>query len=256
MGANVAPVLLIVEDEESYQMVLTVGLEREGYIVKTARDGFEALAVFDAIRPDLVLLDLMLPRLSGVEVCRYIRARSSVPIILVTARVDGMDAVAGLEMGADDCVTKPFRIRELVARVRAVLRRSSQWVPEEPLPTNGLLTVGDVTLDPTSHEVRVKGAEVRLPRKEFELLEVLLSNAGRVLSRQLLMERVWGAGYGTGSKTLDVHIKRLRSRIEQDVAAPERILTIRGVGYRYEGGDAGAAQPASWARAGSPGRTS
>lgn len=229
-----APVVLVVEDEESYQMALTVGLEREGFVVKTAKDGIEAISAFDGIRPDVVLLDLMLPRLSGAEVCRYIRQRSSVPIVLVTARVDGLDTVAGLEMGADDCVTKPFRIRELVARVRAVLRRSAGWVSEEPVRFTALLQVGDVSLDPSRHEVRIRGAEVRLPRKEFELLEVLLANAGRVLSRKVLMERVWGADYGTASKTLDVHIKRLRSRIEDDAGTPERILTIRGVGYRYE----------------------
>jgi two-component system response regulator RegX3 len=225
--------VLIVEDEESFVEALTVGLKREGFVVFVARDGTEALAMFDAVTPDLVLLDLMLPGLSGLEVCRQLRTRSSVPIVMVTAKDAEIDTVVGLEVGADDYVTKPYRMRELVARMRAVLRRAPKAVEDEA-GSGDALEVGDVRLDPERHEVIVRGAEVKLPLKEFELLELLLTNAGRVLTRDTLIDRVWGATYVGDTKTLDVHIKRLRGRIEDDPANPTRITTIRGLGYRFE----------------------
>jgi two-component system response regulator RegX3 len=225
------PTILIVEDEESFVEALVVGLKREGFLVKVARDGVEALEVFDAARPDLVLLDVMLPKLSGVDVCREIRSRSRVPIIMVTAKGSEIDTVVGLEVGADDYVTKPYRLRELVARMRAVLRRAPRAAEPESVD---VLEVGDVRLDPERHEVWVRGSEVSLPLKEFELLELLLDNAGRVLSRETLIDRVWGPHYVGDTKTLDVHIKRLRSKIEDEPAHPRRITTIRGLGYRYE----------------------
>ncbi|HEX9530283.1 MAG TPA: response regulator transcription factor [Acidimicrobiales bacterium] len=230
--------VLVVEDEESFVDALTVGLSREGFSVRVARDGSEALAMFDAVQPDLVLLDIMLPKVSGVDVCRDLRARSNVPIIMVTAKGEEIDAVVGLEVGADDYVTKPYRMRELIARVRAVLRRSPTARPvpvgdeEDLLP----IEVGDVSLDPDRHEVRVRGEEIKLPLKEFELLELLLANAGRVLTRETLIDRIWGPDYVGDTKTLDVHVKRLRSRVEHDPSNPTRITTIRGVGYRYEAG--------------------
>ncbi len=227
--------VLVVEDEDSFVEALTVGLRREGFEVSVARDGAEALEVFDAIRPDLVLLDLMLPRVSGVDVCRQIRSRSSVPIIMVTAKASEIDTVVGLEVGADDYVTKPYRLRELVARMRAVLRRRS--APDDSSRddvSEAVLSVGDVAVDQERHEVVVRGSHVRLPLKEFELLALLLANAGRVLTRDTLIDRVWGADYVGDTKTLDVHIKRLRGRVEEDPAHPTRIVTIRGVGYKYE----------------------
>jgi two-component system response regulator RegX3 len=224
--------VLVVEDEESFVEALVVGLKREGFRVKVARDGIEALEVFDVTRPDLVLLDVMLPKMSGVDVCREIRNKSRVPIIMVTAKGSEIDTVVGLEVGADDYVTKPYRLRELVARMRAVLRRAPS---EEMLQTSGeALQVGDVWLDPERHEVSVRGDEVTLPLKEFELLELLLDNAGRVLTRETLIDRVWGPHYVGDTKTLDVHIKRIRAKIEEDPSRPTRITTIRGLGYRYE----------------------
>ncbi|MBV8690709.1 MAG: response regulator transcription factor [Actinobacteria bacterium] len=224
--------VLVVEDEESFVEALVVGLKREGFRVKVARDGLEALEVFDGTRPDLVLLDVMLPKMSGVDVCREIRNKSRVPIIMVTAKGSEIDTVVGLEVGADDYVTKPYRLRELVARMRAVLRRAPS---EEGMQTSGeALTVGDVWLDPERHEVSVRGDEVTLPLKEFELLELLLDNAGRVLTRETLIDRVWGPHYVGDTKTLDVHIKRIRAKIEEDPSRPTRITTIRGLGYRYE----------------------
>ena len=229
--------VLVVEDEESFVDALTIGLTREGFAVRVARDGAEALSVFDAVHPDLVLLDIMLPKVSGVDVCRDLRTRSNVPIIMVTAKGEEIDAVVGLEVGADDYVTKPYRMRELIARVRAVLRRSPGPRPatadDEELPP---IEVGDVSLDPDRHEVRVRGEETKLPLKEFELLELLLANAGRVLTRETLIDRIWGPDYVGDTKTLDVHVKRLRSRVEPDPSNPTRITTIRGVGYRYETG--------------------
>lgn len=231
--AETLPTVLVVEDEDSFVEALVVGLKREGFLVKVAKDGITALALFDAVRPDLVLLDVMLPSLSGVDVCREIRKRSRTPIIMVTAKGSEIDTVVGLELGADDYVTKPYRLRELVARMRAVLRRA----PRDDEPTTSgaaLLEVGDVRLDPERHEVTVRGGLVAMPLKEFDLLEVLLFNAGRVLTRDTLIDRVWGSDYVGDTKTLDVHIKRLRSKLEVDPSNPERIVTIRGLGYRYE----------------------
>jgi two-component system response regulator RegX3 len=226
------PLILVVDDEQSYRDALAVALEREGFDVETAADGPEAIARFEASRPALVLLDVMLPRMSGIDVCRELRSRSLVPIIMVTARDAEIDAVVGLEVGADDYVTKPFRLRELIARVRATLRRAP--VDEgRPEPAE-VIEVGDVRLDVGRHEVSVRGEAVALPLKEFELLEELLANAGRVLTRDVLIDRVWGPNYYGDTKTLDVHVKRLRSKIEPDPANPTRIVTVRGVGYRYE----------------------
>jgi two-component system, OmpR family, response regulator RegX3 len=224
--------ILLVEDEDSYVEALTVGLEREGFRVQVARDGAQALDLFDAVAPDVVLLDLMLPKVSGIDVCRELRRRSGVPIIMVTAKGSEIDTVVGLEVGADDYVTKPFRMRELVARLRAVLRRG---------PVGGgadlhgeALEVGDVRLDPERHEVTIRGDRVQLPLKEFELLEILLANAGRVLPREVLIDRVWGTDYVGDTKTLDVHIKRLRAKVEPDPSNPTRIVTIRGLGYKLD----------------------
>ncbi len=226
------PLILVVDDEQSYRDALAVALQREGFLVETAADGPEAIARFDAARPALVLLDVMLPKISGIDVCRELRARSRVPIIMVTARNAEIDAVVGLEVGADDYVTKPFRLRELIARVRASLRR----VPagEEAVESPDVIEIADIRLDAARHEVFVRGAAVALPLKEFELLELLMANAGRVLTRDVLIDRIWGPNYFGDTKTLDVHIKRLRSKIEPDPANPARIVTVRGVGYRYE----------------------
>jgi two-component system, OmpR family, response regulator RegX3 len=227
------PLILVVDDEQSYRDALRVALEREGFGVEVAADGAEAIERFDAVRPQLVLLDVMLPRISGVDVCRELRTRSQVPIIMVTARNAEIDAVVGLEVGADDYVTKPFRLRELVARVRAALRRG-RGDDAALSHRDDVLEIGDVRLDAGRHEVRVRGEEVALPLKEFELLELLLANAGRVLTRDVLIDRVWGPNYYGDTKTLDVHVKRLRGKVEKDPARPERIVTVRGVGYRYE----------------------
>jgi len=223
--------VLVVEDEESFVDALLVGLRREGFRVKVARDGAEALDLFDVVRPDLVLLDVMLPQVSGLDVCRDIRARSQVPIIMVSAKTGEIDTVVGLEVGADDYVPKPYRLRELVARMRAALRRAP---PEDHGADRTSIDVGDVRLDPERHEVTVRGEPLNLPLKEFELLELLLANAGRVLTRDTLIDRVWGHDYVGDTKTLDVHVKRLRSKIEDDPAEPARIVTIRGLGYKYE----------------------
>jgi two-component system response regulator RegX3 len=228
-----APLILVVDDEESYRDALSVALEREGFRVALAADGQEALDQFEATRPALVLLDVMLPRISGVDVCRELRSRSRVPIIMVTARSAEIDAVVGLEVGADDYVSKPFRLRELIARVRAALRRSSEDDTVDTAPQE-VLEVGDVRLDAGRHEVFVRGEAVALPLKEFELLELLLANAGRVLTRDVLIDRIWGPNYFGDTKTLDVHVKRLRAKVEEDPSKPTRVVTIRGVGYRYE----------------------
>ena len=228
-----APLILVVDDEQSYRDALRIALEREGFRVEVAADGAEAIARFDAVRPALVLLDVMLPRISGVDVCREIRTRSQVPIIMVTARNAEIDAVVGLEVGADDYVTKPFRLRELVARVRAALRRGRGDEAGVAQPDE-VIEIGDVRLDAARHEVAVRGERVALPLKEFELLELLLANAGRVLTRDVLIDRVWGPNYYGDTKTLDVHVKRLRAKVEDDPGHPARIVTVRGVGYRYE----------------------
>ncbi len=234
--------VLVVEDEESFVDALTLSLQRDGFRVLVARDGLEALEVFKRESPDLVLLDVMLPKMSGIDVCRAIRVLGTTPVIMVTAKTSEIDAVVGLEVGADDYIAKPFRIRELVARIRAVLRRGPVAGSADPMSSNGsthhddhqeAVTVGDVRLDPESHEVTVRNATVAFPLKEFELLELLLENAGRVLTREVLIDRIWGHDYVGDTKTLDVHIKRLRSKVETDPSSPTRILTIRGLGYKY-----------------------
>jgi two-component system response regulator RegX3 len=232
MSTQAETTVLVVEDEDSFVEALSIGLRREGFRVQIARDGAQALDLFDAVHPDLVLLDVMLPRISGIDVCRQLRKRSQVPIIMVTAKGAEIDTVVGLEVGADDYVTKPYRLRELVARMRAVLRRSPR---DRQMDASGeALEVGDVALDPERHEVVIRGSTVQLPLKEFELLELLLDNAGRVLTRETLIDRVWGSDYVGDTKTLDVHIKRLRSKVEDDPSNPSRIVTIRGLGYKFE----------------------
>lgn len=236
--------VLVVEDEPAFVDALQVALGREGFTVEVAIDGAEALDRFEAVAPDLVLLDLMLPKVSGVDVCRWIRARSRVPIIMVTAKSGEIDTVVGLEVGADDYVTKPYRMRELIARMRALLRRSA-YAPEPEVgrersePTKGeeepaeALAVGDVSVDVARHQVVVRGEEIQLPLKEFELLAHLMANVGLVVTRDSLIDRVWGADYVGDTKTLDVHVKRLRSKIEDDPSSPTRIVTIRGLGYKF-----------------------
>ena len=222
--------LLVVEDEESFSDALSYMLRREGYEVAVAATGLEALATFDRSGADLVLLDLMLPELSGTEVCRELRQRSNVPIIIVTARDSEIDKVVGLELGADDYVTKPFSSRELLARVRAVLRRGGDG--EEV--SSAVVEAGPVRMDIDRHIVTVNNEAVSLPLKEFDLLELLMRNSGRVLTRGQLIDRVWGADYVGDTKTLDVHVKRLRAKIEQDPANPVHLLTVRGLGYKFE----------------------
>jgi two-component system response regulator RegX3 len=223
--------VLLVEDEESFVDALRVGLGREGFTIEVARDGVEALEAFGRVHPDIVLLDVMLPGLSGIDVCRTLRSRSQVPIVMVTAKSSEIDAVVGLEVGADDYVTKPYRLRELIARMRALLRRAP--ANGKSLPTPDVLEVGDVRLDPQKHEVLVRELPVRLPLKEFELLRLLLANAGRLITRERLIDVVWGMDYVGDSKTLDVHIKRLRAKVEEQPASPTKIITIRGLGYKY-----------------------
>jgi len=227
------PLILVVDDEQSYRDALAVALQREGFLVETAADGPEAIARFEAAHPALVLLDVMLPKISGIDVCRELRAKSRVPIIMVTAKTSEIDAVVGLEVGADDYVTKPFRLRELIARVRAALRRVPT-TDDTSTDSPDVIEVGDVRVDAGRHEVYVRGVPVALPLKEFELLELLMTNAGRVLTRDVLIDRVWGPNYFGDTKTLDVHVKRLRSKVEVDPANPSRLVTVRGVGYRYE----------------------
>jgi len=231
--------VLLAEDEESFIDALVIGLTHEGFRVTVARDGQEALSLFDETSPDLILLDLMLPKMSGIDVCRSIRGRSSVPIIMVTAKGTEIDTVVALEVGADDYVTKPYRLRELVARMRAVMRRSAAAEHQGPKVSlagddETAWQAGDVRVDLEQRRVFVRGDEVQLRRKEFELLKLLVENAGRVLTRDVLIDRVWGTDYIGDTKTLDVHIKRLRSRIEVDPSKPSLITTIRGVGYRFD----------------------
>ncbi len=222
--------VLVVEDEESFSDALSYMLRREGFEVSIAGTGPDALSEFDRSGADLVLLDLMLPGLSGTEVCRTLRQKSSVPVIMLTARDSEIDKVVGLELGADDYVTKPFSSRELVARIRAVLRRRTE--PEDPVPT--VLESGPVRMDVDRHVVRVGGDTVPMPLKEFDLLELLLRNAGRVLTRGQLIDRVWGADYVGDTKTLDVHVKRLRAKVEPDPSNPRYLVTVRGLGYKFE----------------------
>jgi two-component system response regulator RegX3 len=257
--------VLLAEDDESFIDALVIGLSREGFDITVARDGNQALKLFDEVDPDLILLDLMLPRLSGIDVCRSIRARSSVPIIMVTAKGTEIDTVVGLEVGADDYVSKPYRLRELVARMRAVLRRTpvggetgtagprvAKGAPDgvdrrnaSVRADNGggvaadeqhsnVLEAGGIQIDPDRHLVFVRGEDVHLRRKEFELLSLLMENVGRLLTRDVLIDRIWGSDYFGDTKTLDVHIKRLRSHVEEDPSSPKLITTIRGVGYRFD----------------------
>ena len=222
--------ILVVEDEESYSDPLSYLLRKEGYEVAVAETGPAALVEFDKLGADLVLLDLMLPGLSGVDVCRALRQRSAVPVIMLTAKDSEIDKVVGLEIGADDYVTKPYSSRELLARIKAVLRRLAE--PEDLLPVT--LEAGPVRMDVERHIVTVEGEPTALPLKEFELLEMLLRNAGRVLTRMQLIDRVWGSDYVGDTKTLDVHVKRLRAKIEPDPTAPRHIVTVRGLGYKFE----------------------
>ncbi len=222
--------VLVVEDEESISDPLAYMLRREGFEVAVATTGPDALEQFERAGADLVLLDLMLPGLPGTEVCRRLRTRSNVAVIMLTAKDGEVDKVVGLELGADDYVTKPFSPRELVARIRAVLRRRNE--PEELAPST--LEAGPVRMDVERHTVSVNGASVPLPLKEFELLEMLLRNTGRVLTRMQLIDRIWGADYVGDTKTLDVHVKRLRAKIEPDPSAPRHLITVRGLGYKLE----------------------
>ncbi|NBP92155.1 MAG: DNA-binding response regulator [Actinobacteria bacterium] len=222
--------ILVVEDEASFSEALAYLLTKEGFEVAVAENGADAITTFARNGADLVLLDLMLPGLSGIEVCKQIRSYSQVPIIMLTAKDDEVDKVVGLEIGADDYVTKPYKSRELVARIRAVLRRQGN---SEEVSEN-VLTAGGVSMDVERHLVSVRGNNVSLPLKEFELLEMLLRNAGRVLTRGQLIDRIWGSNYVGDTKTLDVHIKRIRAKIEEDPAEPTIITTVRGLGYKYE----------------------
>ena len=222
--------IMVVEDEESFSDALSFMLRKEGFAVSVATTGPDALAQFEREPADLVLLDLMLPGMSGTDVCRTIRAKSRVPIIMVTAKDSEIDKVLGLELGADDYVTKPFSSRELVARIRAVLRRNVDDVDEDPV-----VEAGPVRIDPDRHQVLVNGQVVAMPLKEFDLLEYLVRNSGRVLTRGQLIDRIWGSDYVGDTKTLDVHVKRLRAKVEADPAHPVHLLTVRGLGYKFEG---------------------
>lgn len=222
--------IMVVEDEESFSEALSFMLKREGYEVQVAADGNQALEAFDQHGADLILLDLMLPGVSGLEVCRIIRTKSQVPIIMLTAKDGEIDKVVGLEIGADDYVTKPFSSRELLARVRSVLRRHGE--PEELI--SATVEAGPVRMDVDRHVVTVRGTPVAMPLKEFDLLELLVRNAGRVLTRSQLIDRVWGADYVGDTKTLDVHVKRLRAKVEEDPGKPVHLVTVRGLGYKYE----------------------
>jgi two-component system response regulator RegX3 len=222
--------VLIVEDEESFSDALSFLLRREGFEVTVAESGPNALEEFDRDGSDLVLLDLMLPGLDGLEVCRQLRQRSSVPVIMLTAKDSEVDKVVGLELGADDYVTKPFSSRELVARIRAVLRRKG----DDASADAAVVEAGPVRMDVDRHVVQVRGETVSLPLKEFDLLELLLRNSGRVLTRGQLIDRVWGSDYVGDTKTLDVHVKRLRSKLEVDPSSPRHLLTVRGLGYKFE----------------------
>ncbi len=226
-----AVAILVVEDEASLADAVRYNLEREGFRVALAPDGPSALERFEAERPGLVILDLMLPGMSGLDVCREIRARSAVPIVILTAKDAEADKVAGLELGADDYVTKPFSMRELVSRVRAHLRRAGMPAPA----AEEVLRGGPVEMDVARHEVRVRGEPVALPPKEFELLEAFLRRRGRLLTREFLIEEVWGPDYFGDTRTLDVHVKRLRRKIERDPHRPEHLLTVRGLGYKFVG---------------------
>ena len=225
--------VLVIEDEESFITALKVGLTREGFTVEVQSDGAEALNTFKTFNPDIVLLDLMLPNRSGVDICRDIRKIAKTPIIMVTAKSEEIDTVLGLEVGADDYISKPYRLHELIARMRAQLRRAN-WGDEPVAPYQiKKTTIGDITIDPNRHEVFKGDTQITLPLKEFELLLLLMRNAGQVLTRGILIDHIWGVDYYGDMKTLDVHIRRIRSKIETDPSNPKRILTIRGLGYKY-----------------------
>ncbi len=227
--------VLIVEDEENLLQALKYNLEREGYHVHTAEDGAQGLEAARRLKPDLVILDVMLPQIDGFEVCRILRRETDVPILMLTAKGEEIDRVVGLELGADDYVTKPFSVRELLARLRAMLRRS-RLASEPPSPAAAqLLKAGDLEVDLTSHTARRGGAPIDLKRREFELLAFLMGNRGRAFTRDQLLERLWGHDYIGDSRTVDVHVRWLREKIEADSSKPHRIITIRGVGYRFEG---------------------
>jgi two-component system, OmpR family, response regulator RegX3 len=225
--------VLIVEDEESFADPIEFMLRKEGFTTAVAANGNDALAEFDRNGADIVLLDLMLPGMSGTDVCKALRSRSAVPVIMVTARDSEIDKVVGLELGADDYVTKPYSARELIARVRAVLRRGGEGAAETD-GNLGILEAGPVRMDVERHVVSVGGADIALPLKEFDLLEYLLRNVGRVLTRAQLIDRVWGADYVGDTKTLDVHVKRLRAKVEDDPSAPQHLVTVRGLGYKFD----------------------
>jgi len=222
--------VLVIEDEESFRDALKFMLSREGFDVILAPNGAEGMKLFDSMNPDLVLLDLMLPEVSGTDVCKYIRTKSNTPVIMLTAKDTEIDKVVGLELGADDYVTKPFSTRELLARIKAVLRRGGEMESDFV----GAVEVGPIRMDVERHVLSVNGESVAMPLKEFELLEFLMRNSGRVLTRGQLMDRVWGSNYVGDGKTLDVHVKRIRSKIEPDPANPVHLTTVRGLGYRFE----------------------
>jgi two-component system response regulator RegX3 len=222
--------VLVIEDEESFRDALKFMLSREGFDVILAPNGAEGMKLFDSMNPDLVLLDLMLPEVSGTDVCKYIRTKSNTPVIMLTAKDTEIDKVVGLELGADDYVTKPFSTRELLARIKAVLRRGGEMESDFV----GAVEVGPIRMDVERHVLSVDGESVAMPLKEFELLEFLMRNSGRVLTRGQLMDRVWGSNYVGDGKTLDVHVKRIRSKIEPDPANPVHLTTVRGLGYRFE----------------------
>jgi len=224
------PKVLVVEDEQSLREPLVFMLEKEGYQVVEAEDGELAIAKFESENPDVILLDLMIPKLDGNQVCKKIRATSNVPIIMLTAKDSEVDKVVGLEIGADDYVTKPYSTRELLARMKAVLRRNL----EPSIEAEAILVAGELRLDSDRHQVTLAGKPVAFPLKEFELLELLMENVNRVLTRGQIIDRVWGANYFGDTKTLDVHIKRIRSKIEEDPARPKYIQTVRGLGYKFE----------------------
>ncbi len=225
--------VLVVDDEPAFREGLRQALTKEGFEVHLAEDGEGAVEIFDRINPQIVLLDVMLPRMSGIDVCRHIRTKGETPVIMVSARSEEIDAVVALEVGADDYITKPYRLRELIARMRTVLRRSGVTAGSEAaVAVDGLMRVGGIELDQDRHEVRRGGESIEMPLKEFQLLSLLMANAGFVMTRQDLINRVWGYDYYGDTKTLDVHIKRLRSKVEEDPTQPGLIVTIRGLGYK------------------------
>lgn len=224
------PQILVVDDEPVFRDTLAFNLRRDGFDVTTAADGLSAVEAFQKTEPDLILLDLMLPGISGIEVCKRVREVSSVPIIMVTAKDDEIDKVVGLEVGADDYLTKPYSYRELLARIRAVLRRAKADVPAPE--TSEVLRAGRILMDTEAHEVRVDGKKVKMPLREFELLELFLQNPDRVLTRNQILDRIWGLNYIGDTKTLDVHVKRIRSNIEEDPSNPTALVTVRGLGYK------------------------